>query len=129
MYDYSQKPDLNITPLVDVMLVLLAILMITAPVMEYEEQISLPKGSTTKQISDVKNINILVQKDRVIKINQEKFQFSTFTEDFTSYSKFFNKNIPIHIRADQSLSYSDVVAILKTVKESGFSRVSLITDG
>ena len=39
MYDYDQKPDLNITPLVDVMLVLLAILMVTAPVIEYEENI------------------------------------------------------------------------------------------
>lgn len=129
MYDYNQKPDLNITPLVDVMLVLLAILMITAPVMEYEEQITLPKGSTSKQISDVKNINILVQKDRIIRINQSKYQFSSFAEDFSSYSRDLNKDIPIHIRADQSLEYSDVIYILKTVKESGFSKVSLITDG
>jgi len=50
MYDYEQKPDLNITPLVDVMLVLLAILMVTAPVIEYEENINLPKGSKSKKI-------------------------------------------------------------------------------
>ncbi len=129
MYDYNQKPDLNITPLVDVMLVLLAILMITAPVMEYEEQISLPKGSTIKQISDIKNINILVQKDRIIRINDTKYEFSTFVEDFSSYSENLDKNIPIHIRADETLSYSDVVFILKTVKELGFLKVSLITDG
>lgn len=129
MYDYNQKPDLNITPLVDVMLVLLAILMITAPVMEYEEQISLPKGSTIKQISDIKNINILVQKDRMIRINDTKYEFSTFVEDFSSYSENLDKNIPIHIRADETLSYSDVVFILKTVKELGFLKVSLITDG
>jgi len=129
LYDYNQKPDLNITPLVDVMLVLLAILMITAPVMEYEEQISLPKGSATKQISDIKNINILVQRDRVIRINSDKYEFATFTEDFSSYSKDLDKSIPIHIRADETLSYSDVVYILKTVKELGFLKVSLITDG
>ena len=129
MYDYNQKPDLNITPLVDVMLVLLAILMITAPVMEYEEQISLPKGSVTKQVSDVKNINILVQKDRVIRIDNNKYEFNTFTEDFSTYSQNIDKNIPVHIRADETLSYSDVVFILKTVKELGFLKVSLITDG
>ncbi len=129
MYDYNQKPDLNITPLVDVMLVLLAILMITAPVMEYEEQISLPKGSAIKQISDVKNVNILVQKDRLIIINNDRYEFKTFTEDFSSYSQNLDKNIPIHIRADETLSYSDVVFILKTVKELGFLKVSLITDG
>lgn len=129
MYDYNQKPDLNITPLVDVMLVLLAILMITAPVMEYEEQISLPKGSTTRQLSDVKKINILVQKDKVITINQSKYLFSTFGEDFAIYSQNLDKETPIHIRADQSLAYSDVVYILKIVKENGFFKVSLITDG
>lgn len=129
MYDYNQKPDLNITPLVDVMLVLLAILMITAPVMEYEEQISLPKGSTTRQLSDVKKINILVQKDKVITINQSKYVFNTFGEDFAIYSQNLDKETPIHIRADQSLAYSDVVYILKTVKENGFFKVSLITDG
>lgn len=129
MYDYNQKPDLNITPLVDVMLVLLAILMITAPVMEYEEQISLPKGSLTKQISDIKSVSILVQKDRVIKINQDSYEFSTFTESFSIYSKNLDKDMPIHIRADETLAYSDVVFILKTVKESGFLKVSLITDG
>ena len=50
MYDFNQKPDLNITPLVDVMLVLLAILMVTAPVINYEESINLPKGSKSKQV-------------------------------------------------------------------------------
>ena len=42
MYDFNDKPELNITPLVDIMLVLLAILMVTAPVIEFEEQINLP---------------------------------------------------------------------------------------
>ena len=42
MFDFNQKPDLNITPLVDIMLVLLAILMVTAPVIEFEEPINLP---------------------------------------------------------------------------------------
>ena len=129
MYDYNQKPDLNITPLVDVMLVLLAILMVTAPVMEYEEDITLPKGSTTKQVSDVKNINIIVQKNREITINQEKYSFQTFENDFISYSNHLDKDIPIHIRADERLAYSDVIFILKTVKEIGFKKVSLITDG
>lgn len=52
MHDFNQKPDLNITPLVDVMLVLLAILMVTAPVIEFEEPINLPKGSRTQQAQD-----------------------------------------------------------------------------
>lgn len=62
MYDFNQKPDLNITPLVDIMLVLLAILMVTAPVLEFEEQINLPSGSKSKQIQNVKKSQFLLIK-------------------------------------------------------------------
>ena len=54
MFDFNQKPDLNITPLVDIMLVLLAILMVTAPVIEFEEPINLPTGSKSQQSQDKK---------------------------------------------------------------------------
>ena len=50
MYDWDQKPELNITPLVDVMLVLLAIMMVIAPNIVYEELIKLPKGSAQKEL-------------------------------------------------------------------------------
>ncbi len=129
MYDYNQKPELNITPLVDVMLVLLAILMVTAPVIEYEEQINLPKGSHSKKVQITKNINIIVLKNKEIFINKKKYTFKTFPDDFILFSKQMNRNIPVHIRADKTLEYDNVIYILKTVKEAGFYKVALITDG
>jgi biopolymer transport protein ExbD len=129
LYDYNQKPELNITPLVDVMLVLLAILMVTAPVIEYEEQINLPKGSHSKKVQITKNINIIVLKNKEILINKKKYSFKTFPDDFILFSKQMNRNIPVHIRADKMLEYDNVIYILKTVKEAGFYKVALITDG
>ncbi len=129
LFDYNQKPDLNITPLVDVVLVLLAILMVTAPVLEYEEKINLPKGSRSAKISQVKNINILVSKDRIISVNKAKHKFINFADSFILFAKDKDRNIPIHIRADQLLKYKDIVFVLKTVKEAGFYKVSLVTDG
>ncbi|MBI3874206.1 MAG: biopolymer transporter ExbD [Arcobacter sp.] len=129
MYDYNQKPDLNITPLVDVMLVLLAILMITAPTIEYEEQLNLPQGSAKQEVSDIKNIQISIEKNKVIIIDQSKSQFINFSENFQLFSANLPKDTPIHIRADKTLFYSDVMYILKVVKETGFAKVSLITDG
>ncbi len=129
MFDYNQKPELNITPLVDVMLVLLAILMVTAPVLEYEEKINLPKGSKTAKVSQVKNINILVSKDRIISVNKAKHKFINFADSFILFAKDKDRNIPIHIRADQLLKYKDIIFVLKTVKEAGFYKVSLVTDG
>lgn len=129
MYDYDKKPDLNITPLVDVMLVLLAILMVTAPVLEYEENINLPKGSKSAKVQQNKKIDILVSSKRVISINKSKYKFLNFADNFILFSKDKDRNTPVHIRADKNLKYEDVVYILKTVKEAGFFKVALITDG
>lgn len=129
MYDYNQKPDLNITPLVDIMLVLLAILMVTAPVIEFEEPVNLPNGSKSQQIQDVKKISILLSKDRKVFIGKTSYDIETFADSFILYSNDKDKKTPIHIRADKTLIYDDVIYILKTVKEAGFFKVSLITDG
>lgn len=129
MYDYNQKPDLNITPLVDVMLVLLAILMVTAPVLEYEEQINLPKGSTSKKVQNTKKINILIDENKNIIVNKKEYDIVTFADNFILFAKEMKREIPVHIRADKSLQYDNVIYILKTVKEAGFYKVSLITDG
>ena len=130
MYDYEKKPELNITPLVDVMLVLLAILMVTAPVLEYEENINLPKGSKSVKLQENNKIDILINSDKVINIDKNnKYGFDNFSDNFVLFSKDKDRNTPVHIRADKNLKYEDVVYILKTVKEAGFFKVALITDG
>jgi biopolymer transport protein ExbD len=87
MYDYNQKPDLNITPLVDVMLVLLAILMVTAPVIEYEEAINLPKGSKSKKLQQQSKINILITDEKTIIVNKNRYVFENFADSFILFSK------------------------------------------
>ena len=129
MFDYNQKPDLNITPLVDIMLVLLAILMVTAPVLEFEEPINLPKGSASKQIQAVKKVDILITKEKIVIVNKKRYELNNFADNFVLYAKDKNRDTPIHIRADKSLIYNDIMYVLKSVKEAGFYKVALITDG
>ncbi len=124
----DETPELNITPLVDVMLVLLAILMVTTPVVLYEENITLPSGSKSKSINKLPKIEIRIDSDRNIKIKDEKYTFSNFTDNFVLFSQSLDKETPVYIRADMKLVYNDVIFILKSVKEAGFSKVSLITD-
>ena len=83
MYDFNDKPELNITPLVDIMLVLLAILMVTAPVIEFEEPIQLPVGSKSKQVQDFQKIDIIITKDRIVTLNKNKVEIdrSVFKKD------------------------------------------------
>ena len=129
MYNYDEKPDLNITPLVDIMLVLIAILMVTAPVIEYEEPISLPKGSKSKQVSQIKNINIILTKDMIVRVNKNRYKYKDFADSFILFAKDKDRKTPIFIRAEKDLKYKNIVFLLKTVKEAGFFKVSLITDG
>ena len=129
MFDYNQKPDLNITPLVDIMLVLLAILMVTAPVLEFEEPINLPKGSASKQIQAVKKVDILITKEKIVIVNKKRYELNNFADNFVLYAKDKNRETPIHIRADKTLIYNDIMYVLKSVKEAGFYKVALITDG
>ncbi|MCK9338216.1 MAG: biopolymer transporter ExbD [Arcobacteraceae bacterium] len=129
MFNYNEKPELNITPLVDVMLVLLAILMVTAPVLEYEENINLPTGSKTQTATQTKKLDILIDKNRSIKVEKNSYEINQFADSFVLLTQDRDKDISIYIKADKTLKYEDIIYVLKTVKSAGFSKVSLITDG
>lgn len=129
MYDWEDKPELNITPLVDVMLVLLAILMVIAPNIVYEESIKLPQGSTTKQADKTQPVHISIDKNKNIKINKDTFDLNAFDDNFYSYSRTLDLKSTVFISADESLDYGLVMSILAAVKRAGFGEVSLATNG
>jgi len=129
IYDWDDKPELNITPLVDVMLVLLAILMVIAPNIIFEENIKLPQGSVTKQISKIPPVHITIDKDMTLKVNKEIFLVNNFIENFYKKSKEFDLKATVLISADKSLDYGVVMSVLAAVKQAGFSEVSLATNG
>ena len=127
MFSWDDSPDLNITPLVDVMLVLMAILMVTAPTITFQEQISLPHGSQTKHVSKPKTLTIRMDKDKKIYLNKDAYNLDTFADDFVNQSVKYDKTSEVYIRADEELKYKNVMYLLKSVKAAGFEQVSLIT--
>ncbi|KIM13104.1 MAG: biopolymer transporter ExbD [Sulfurovum sp. FS08-3] len=128
MFDWDDSPDLNITPLVDVMLVLMAILMITAPSIHFEEKIELPKGSQSTQISKAKPLDIKITKEGSVYLNSEKFStFEDFANHFVLKSGEYKKDTFISIAADEGIDYGQVIEVLSEIKKQGFSKVSLIT--
>jgi len=130
VFDWEEKPELNITPLVDVMLVLLAILMVIAPNIVYEELISLPQGSGQKQMEKKPPVHILINKEGEIIVNKEKFDRLGFTDNFYRYAQEnLDAKSSVTISADRTLDYGMVMSVLAAVKQAGFSEVSLATDG
>lgn len=129
IYDWEDKPELNITPLVDVMLVLLAILMVIAPNIIFEENIKLPQGSTTKQLSKIPPVHISIDRDKNVKINKDHYLLNAFMDNFFLYSSKLDKKATVLISADKSLDYGVVMSVLAAVKQAGFTEVSLATNG
>ena len=129
MYDWEEKPELNITPLVDVMLVLLAIMMVIAPNIVYEELINLPKGSAQKELAKKPPVHITISKEGVVKVNKDTFDLNSYSDNFYQYAQKLDTKAAVMISADKSLDYGVVMSILSAVKLAGFTEVSLATNG
>lgn len=126
--DFNENPELNITPLVDIMLVLLAILMVTAPTLTYMEQVSLPEGSKKIAVNAKKEALLIeVNAQKKLSIAGTVVKLSEFPDNLALVERNFDKTKPTFIRADKSLKYGEVMFVLKTLKTNGFSKISLET--
>lgn len=127
MFDWDDKPELNITPLVDVMLVLLAILMVISPNIVYEELINLPKGSGQTEVKEKKEIEIVITASKEITVNKQPFEFATFNDNFLLFANQFPPESVVRISADHTLDYGEVIGIMSGVKRAGLTNISLST--
>ena len=130
MINLDETPELNITPLVAIMLVLLAILMVTTPTIVYDEQILLPDGSKTKASSaQKKDLTVIVDATKKVRIDQSTMDLRELPDNIVLIGARYDKNSPVYIKADKSLIYDDVMFVLKSVKNAGFTKVALQTNG
>jgi biopolymer transport protein TolR len=116
--------EINVTPLVDVMLVLLIIFMVTAPMMQSGIGINLPQAETESMPAE-EGLTLTITKDRYIHIEDSVINQFLLEQKLKEY--FFGKEKKIvFIRADQGLSYGFVMRILDIVKKAGVEIVGLV---
>ncbi|STQ85879.1 biopolymer transporter ExbD [Helicobacter muridarum] len=123
----DEKPELNITPLVDIMLVLLSILMVTTPAIVYREDITLPQGSKTSKAEPNNILSVRIDKEKTVFVDTKSFEYSEFLENFSLQTGEFDRNKPVYIYADKQLYYGDVMPVFAKLKNAGFTKVSLGT--
>jgi biopolymer transport protein TolR len=120
------KSEINITPYIDILLVLLIIFMVATPMKQYDQQVRIPKPSITKP-KDVNSESVVLEVDlnHDIRINQMPVTFDNLTNTLTSiFSSRVNKNM--FIRGDPKLEYGFVFQILDLAKQSGVADIALL---
>lgn len=125
---YRPMAEINVTPMVDVMLVLLIIFMVAAPLLTAGVPIDLP-DSKAKAISDEDNkpLEVSISKDGRIFVGETEVTEERIITILTSMTE-DNPERRIYIRADKSLDYGKVMRILGNINGAGFNKVALISE-
>jgi biopolymer transport protein TolR len=116
--------EINVTPFVDVMLVLLVIFMVTAPLMQQGIDVNLPKAKA-KELPPEERLIITVKADGNIYLNDVPVDMGTLKEKLSALSK---KNPDVFLRADRSVSYGFVAELMAEIKDAGIEKLGLVTE-
>ncbi len=125
--DVPPMADMNVTPLVDVMLVLLIVFMVAAPLMAVGVPVDLPKVQA-KQINDQKPpIVVSIDSAGSFFVDQTAIDSDQLLPTLTSNSE-NDKERRIHVRGDRNINYGKVMEVMGLINSAGFTKVALVAE-
>ncbi len=119
--------DINVVPLVDVMLVLLVIFIITTPLLTHAVKIDLPKASSAPNITQPEHIEFGIRENGDLYWNGEKLAPEQLGPRFATAAK-KQPQPELHIRADRRAEYAPVAKVMSLAAQAGLTRIGFVTD-
>ena len=125
--DRRPMADINVTPLVDVMLVLLVIFMVTAPMMQQGVQVNLPKANTKAMTPQDEAVVVSVDKSGKVFINKDEIPAADLRNRLTAMFASREKK-EVFLKADAGVPYGEVVKAMADIKGAGIERLGMVTE-
>ena len=120
--------DINVTPLVDVMLVLLIVFMVTAPLLKAGVPVDLPESRAKALGEDAEQVNLGLTRDGRLFIGEDEVPAGGLAERLARYQPGTDGKLPlVTLRADKALDYGRVMAVMGELNRAGFNAISLVT--
>jgi biopolymer transport protein TolR len=119
--------EINVTPLVDVMLVLVVIFIITAPLLASSIKLDLPKTDAAKANDAPKFVTVVVDKSAKIFLNDKPIELPALSESLAASAK-ANPDTEVQLRADEAVPYGKVVEVMGVAQKAGLNRIGFVAE-
>ena len=124
---HAQMSEINVTPFVDVMLVLLVVFMVTAPLLTVGVPIDLPNSQANNLPENNNPLSITINQEGKLYLQDEEIELNQLIARITVIFE-NRKEDRIYVHGDQGVSYGRVMQVMGLLNGNGFSRVALVTD-
>lgn len=121
----SSLAEINITPLVDVVLVLLVIFMLTAPVLQSGIEVSVPKTKTVKEITE-QRVVVTINRDQEVFLGDKPVNLADLPSRLSQPESDSSKRV-IYVEADERVPFGAFASVMDAVKQAGITNISIVT--
>jgi biopolymer transport protein ExbD len=125
--DAAPMAEINMVPLIDVMLVLLVIFIITAPLLTHAVKVDLPKASSAPNITRPDNVQIAIRAAGEVYWNGEAVDAAQLAARMAASAK-LDPQPELHLRADRTTPYEKVAQVMSSAAKAGLTRIGFITE-
>jgi biopolymer transport protein ExbD len=123
--DFSETHDINVTPFIDVILVLLIIFMVAAPLSTVDLPIDLPTSSATPQKKPDKPTSLSIKRDLGLAIGEDSVDRAQLIATLDGMSD-MSKDKYVFLRADRAVPYGELMGVMELLRSGGYTRVKLV---